>query len=176
MKRTALMLALTLATGIGVGMMGNHVLIAQQQPVTRTILQQKDLEGAAAADREVIMYVAELAPGGVAGKHYHPGPELVFILEGALVLDPDSQPSVTLKAGESAHIPAKHVHNAKNASATEPSKVLVFLVGEKGQPLATPAPWQAPSAPDSLWAAWEPLIRPGHHAVYDLPVAKYQGS
>jgi quercetin dioxygenase-like cupin family protein len=138
MKRTALMLALTLAIGIGVGMMGHHVLIAQQQPVTRTILQQKDLEGT--ADKEVIMYVAELAPGGVAGKHYHPGPELVFILEGGLVLEPDSQPSVTLKAGESAYIPAKHVHNAKNASATGPSKVLVFLVGEKGQPLATPAP------------------------------------
>jgi quercetin dioxygenase-like cupin family protein len=83
------------------------------------------------------MYVAELAPGGAAGRHYHPGPEVLYILEGALTLEPDGQSPVTLKAGEGAHVPAKHIHNAKNASATGPSKVLVFLVGEKGQPLAT---------------------------------------
>jgi quercetin dioxygenase-like cupin family protein len=138
MKRMTCLFAVTLAVGIAVGVIGNHVLIAQQAPVTRTILQQKDLEGA--TGREVVMYVAELVPGGVAGRHYHPGPELLYILEGALTLEHDGQSPVTLKAGESAHIPAKHIHNAKNASATGPSKVLVFLVGEKGQPLATPVP------------------------------------
>ncbi|HSF34346.1 MAG TPA: cupin domain-containing protein [Candidatus Tectomicrobia bacterium] len=136
MHRTVVMLTLALVVGIAVGTVGNQVLIAQQQPVTRTILQQKDLEGA--AGREVIMYRAEAIPGGVAGRHYHPGPELVYVLEGALVLEPDGQPPITLKAGESAHMPAKHIHNAKNASTTAPVKVLVFLVGEKGQALATP--------------------------------------
>jgi quercetin dioxygenase-like cupin family protein len=138
MKRMTCLFAVTLAVGIAVGVIGNHVLIAQQAPVTRTILQQKDLEGA--TGREVVMYVAELVPGGVAGRHYHPGPELLYILEGALTLEHDGQSPVTLKTGESAHIPAKHIHNAKNASATGPSKVLVFLVGEQGQPLATPVP------------------------------------
>lgn len=136
MKRIAAMLVLTLAVGIALGVIGNHLLIAQQAPVTRTILQQKDLEGV--AGREVIMYRAELVPGGVAGRHYHPGPELVYILEGSLILEHDGQPPITLKAGESAHVPAKHIHNAKNASTTAPVKVMVFLVGEKGQPLATP--------------------------------------
>jgi hypothetical protein len=42
MKRMIFTLALTLAVGIAVGIIGNHVLIAQQAPVTRTILQQKD--------------------------------------------------------------------------------------------------------------------------------------
>jgi quercetin dioxygenase-like cupin family protein len=138
MKRLACMFALTLAIGIAVGVIGTHVLTAQPQPVTRTILQQQALEGT--AGREVVMYVVELVPGGVAGRHYHPGPELLYVLEGALTLEHDGQSPVTLKAGESAHIPAKHIHNAKNASATWPSKVLVFLVGEKGQPLATPVP------------------------------------
>lgn len=136
MKRIAGMLVLTLAIGIALGVIGNQVLIAQPTPVTRTILQQKDLEGA--TGREVIMYRAEVVPGGVAGKHYHPGPELLYVLEGALILEPDGHAPMTLKAGENAHVPAKHVHNAKNASTTEPAKVLVFLVGEKGQPLATP--------------------------------------
>jgi quercetin dioxygenase-like cupin family protein len=136
MHRTVVMLTIALVVGIAVGMLGNQILIAQQQPVTRTILQQKDLEGV--AGREVIMYRAEAVPGGVAGRHYHPGPELVYVLEGALILEPDGQPPMTLKAGESAHMPAKHIHNAKNASTTEPVKVIVFLVGEKGQPLTTP--------------------------------------
>jgi hypothetical protein len=34
--------------------------------------------------------------------------------------------------------PAKAVHDGKNASTTAPAKALVFLVGEKGQPLTTP--------------------------------------
>ena len=45
---------------------------------------------------------------------------------------------MTFKAGAAFHNPAKIVHGAKNASTTAPAKVLVFLVSEKGQPLATP--------------------------------------
>ena len=108
MRRNAGLLAIAFAIGIAVEMLGNQVLIAQQAPVTRTILQQKDLDGV--EGREVIMYRAEAIPGGVAGRHYHPGPELLYILEGALILEHDGQPPVTLKTGESAHIPAKHIH------------------------------------------------------------------
>ena len=136
MRRTALVLGVTLAVGIALGVIGSQLLNAGQDPVTRTILQQKDLEGV--AGREVIMYRAEAVPGGVAGKHFHPGPELAYVLEGSLILEPDGQPPVTLKAGESFHVPPKQIHNAKNASTTAPVKVLVVLIGEKGQPLATP--------------------------------------
>ena len=136
MHRTVGMLTIALVVGIAVGMVGNQVLIAQQAPVTRTILQQKELEGV--AGKEVIMYRAELVPGGVAGRHTHPGPELAYVMEGTLIFEIDGQPPVTLKAGESVHVPAKQIHNAKNGSTTEPVKVMVFMVGEKGQPLATP--------------------------------------
>jgi quercetin dioxygenase-like cupin family protein len=136
MHRTVGMLTIALVVGIAVGMVGNQLLSAQQAPLTRTILQQKDLEGV--AGKEVIMYRVETIPGGVAGRHYHPGPELAYVLEGSLIFELDGQPPVTLKAGESVHVPAKHIHNAKNGSTTEPVKVIVFMVGEKGQPLATP--------------------------------------
>jgi quercetin dioxygenase-like cupin family protein len=86
------------------------------------------------------MYLAELAPGAAAGKHTHPGPELAYILEGALTLEQEGKPAQTFKAGEVFHNPSKIVHDAKNASATAPTKVLVFLLADKGQPLATPAP------------------------------------
>jgi quercetin dioxygenase-like cupin family protein len=130
------MLALALVLGIVLGALGNRVLSAQQAPITRTMLQQKDIEGM--AGKEAVMYVADLAPGAVAGRHFHPGPELGYVLQGTLVLEPDGHAPLTVKPGETFHNASKHIHNAKNASASEPVKVLVFLIGEKGQPLATP--------------------------------------
>jgi quercetin dioxygenase-like cupin family protein len=47
------------------------------------MLQQKDIEGI--PGREGILYLAEIIPGGVAGRHFHPGPELGYVLQGSLV-------------------------------------------------------------------------------------------
>src|SRR5919204_3329924 len=101
MKRTLPVLAVTLAIGIALGAIGNGALNAQQSPVKRTMLQQKDIEGM--PEKEAIMYVAELAPGAVSGRHFHPGPGLAYVLQGALVLEPDGHAPMTLKAGESLH-------------------------------------------------------------------------
>ena len=138
MKRTVSMLGLTMAGGIVLGMIGSQVLLAQQAPVKRTILQQKEIEGM--PDKEAVMYLAEIIPGGVAARHFHPGPEVGYVLEGSIILEPDGQAPITFKAGDTFHNPSKNVHSAKNASATEPAKVLVFMIGDKGQPLATAVP------------------------------------
>jgi quercetin dioxygenase-like cupin family protein len=135
MRRMTLVLISALASGVAAGAMWAQVLTAQPAPLTRTILQQKDLEGA--DGREVMMYRADFVPGGALGRHFHPGPELLYVLEGAVILETDGRPPVTLKAGDSAHLPFKHIHKARNASNTEQAKVLVFLVGEKGQPIIT---------------------------------------
>lgn len=135
LRRVALMLTPALAVGFAAGAIGSQALMAQPNPVTRTLLQQKDLEGA--QGREVVMYRADFTAGGVLGRHFHPGPELLYVLEGALTLQHDGHPPMTLKPGDSAHIPAKHIHKATNASTTGQTKVLVFLVGDKGQPLVT---------------------------------------
>jgi quercetin dioxygenase-like cupin family protein len=136
MRRTAVLVSVTLAIGITLGVLGDRILSAQQQPIKRTELLKTDVAGM--EGKEGIVYVAELAPGAVAGKHFHPGPEFGYILEGSLVLEPQGKPAMTLKAGEAFHNPSKAVHDAKNASTTAPAKVLVVLLGEKGQPLATP--------------------------------------
>ncbi len=135
MKRSVWILCMTLVVGITLGLVGERLLMAQQTPVTRTILQQKDIEGI--EGREAVMFVAEIVPGGVAAKHFHPGPELFYVLQGTLVVEPEGGAPLTLKAGESAYNPSKRVHTAKNASTSEPVKVLGVLIGEKGQPLAT---------------------------------------
>jgi quercetin dioxygenase-like cupin family protein len=83
------------------------------------------------------MYRADFIPGGALGRHFHPGPELIYVLDGVLILEQDGHPPVTLKVGDTAYLPHKHIHKAQNASTTGPAKVLVFLVGEKGQPIIT---------------------------------------
>jgi quercetin dioxygenase-like cupin family protein len=132
MKRTMAILGLTLAAGIVLGMLVPRVPTAQQEPLKRNVLQKVDL-----GEREGTMYVAEIAAGASSGKHFHPGPEAVYILAGSLTLESEGHAARTFKANESFAVPAKHVHEAKNPSETEQVKVLVFLVGDKGQPLAT---------------------------------------
>jgi quercetin dioxygenase-like cupin family protein len=131
------LVVVTLIVAITAGISASQVLLAQQAPIKRTTLQQKDLDGV--AGKEVVMYVAEIAPGGVAGRHFHPGPEFVYVLEGALTIAPDGQAPMTFKKGDSFHNPAKAVHDAKNASTSEAAKALVVLIGEKGAPLSTVA-------------------------------------
>jgi len=135
MRSTPLVATVTLTVGIVAGLLGSRVLMAQSPPVTRTMLQQHDLQGV--EGRELMMYRADFIPGGALGRHFHPGPELIYVLEGALTLEQDGHPSVTLKVGDSAYLPHKHIHKAQNASAAAATKVLVFLVGEKGQPIIT---------------------------------------
>jgi len=131
-----IILSLTLGLGIVLGALGDRFLSAQQQSVKRTELLKTDLAGM--AGKEGIMYIAKLAPGATAGKHFHPGPEFAYVLDGSLTVEPQGQAPQTCKAGEVFHNPTKIVHDAKNASATAPAKVLVFIVSETGQPLATP--------------------------------------
>lgn len=136
MKRMLFLLPLTLGLGILIGTLGDRLVGAQQTPVTRTELVRKDLGGL--AGYEGIMYLAEVAPGAAAGKHSHPGDELVYVLQGAGVLEEEGKAPLSVKAGEVFSPPFKQVHNFKNASQTEPVKVLVVLVAPKGQPLAIP--------------------------------------
>ena len=110
---------------------------AQEQTVTRTELMRVPVEGF--AGKEGVVYTADFAPGAAAPRHSHPGQEFIYMLEGSLVLEPDGAPARTLKAGETATQSPNHVHEARNASVSEPAKVLVVLLLDKGKPLVIPA-------------------------------------
>ena len=129
MKRTLLAVALA---GLG------FALFAQQPGFTRKMLQDHDIS---VADRHAVQVVAEFIPGGVAGKHTHPGEELGYVLEGTLQLEVAGQAPRTLKAGEAFFIPAGVVHDGKNIGSG-PAKVLATYVVEKGKPVATMVPAQ----------------------------------
>ena len=110
-------------------------LYAQQPGFTRKMLQDHDVS---APDRHVVQALAEFVPGGVAGRHTHPGEEFGYIVEGTLELQIEGQPPRTLKAGEAFFVPAGVVHDGKNVGSG-PAKVLATYVVEKGKPVASPA-------------------------------------
>ncbi|HEX9868616.1 MAG TPA: cupin domain-containing protein [Candidatus Tectomicrobia bacterium] len=139
MKRTVVMLVLAVSVGIMVGVVGTQVLSAQQAAVKRTPLLKGELMGV--TGKEVTMFMAEIPPGARTGKHYHPGDEFIFVLEGAGVLEEQGKPPITMKPGTALHYAspaekAAYVHEAKNTSDTAPLKILAVLITEKGQPLA----------------------------------------
>ena len=109
-------------------------LKAEDQPITRTQLLKSDLVGI--DGRETVMYIADLKPGAVGGKHTHYGDEFVYVLEGELIVEAVGKAPVRLKPGETGHLTPDVVHAARNGSDSAPAKVLVFLVVEKGKPLA----------------------------------------
>jgi quercetin dioxygenase-like cupin family protein len=100
------------------------------------VLQRTDIPGI--EGKEGVIILAEIFPGAVTPKHYHPGNELSYVLEGSMVLEVEGRPPVTYSAGESYILPAKQVHYAKNVSMTAPVKVLSFAIVDKGQPLSFP--------------------------------------
>ena len=80
--------------------------------------------------------VTDLPPGAVAVRHFHPGDEAIYMLQGALRFEPEGGQPFELKAGQVSFNPAKHIHEAKNNSTSVPAKILNCMIAEKGQPLA----------------------------------------
>ncbi|WP_372526131.1 cupin domain-containing protein [Piscinibacter sp.] len=124
--------------GILVALAG--VIVAQSPALTRTIVTRADVS---VPGREAVVARVEVAPGGVAGWHTHPGDEISYVMDGEATLMVAGQPPRKVAAGEGFVIPAGVVHNAKNDGATAVKLVGVYVV-EKGKPLASPASAPAP--------------------------------
>jgi quercetin dioxygenase-like cupin family protein len=134
MNRTLLLVVVGLL-GIAIGAIGATYVSAQGVPqITRTEILRKPMSGL--EGKELVVFLADIPPGGIAAHHYHPGDEAIYMLQGSLLFEPDQGQPFELKAGEITFNPAKHAHKAKNTSASEPAKVLNCMIAEKGQPLA----------------------------------------
>ena len=136
MNRSLLLVGVSLASMV-VGAIGATYVSAQGAPqITRTEILRKPMSGL--ENKEVVVFLADIPPGGVAATHYHPGDEAIYMLQGSLLFEPDQEQPFELKAGQITFNPAKHIHKAKNTSPTEPAKVLNCMIAEKGQPVAIP--------------------------------------
>ena len=122
--------------GVGIGLGLAPAVRAQQKPIVQTILQT-DLQGI--PGQETIFEVLTIPPGGATPRHIHPdGHEIVYVLEGTTNPEIDGRETRTYGVGEVVHVPPNVPHIGRNASATEPLKVLIVRIKDKSKPLMVP--------------------------------------
>ncbi len=70
----------------------------------------------------------------VGGRHYHPGPVFVYVLEGELTVVLEGE-TKTFGAGELYAEDIGDVMQGKNLSGSDDLEILVFQVGDIGKPM-----------------------------------------
>ena len=91
------------------------------------------------AGKEGTVITVDYAPGAASDQHFHPGSVFAYVLEGAVVSQLGGQAPVTYTKGQSWYESPKIPHVvSKNASKTEPAKLLVFLLSQENEPLVVP--------------------------------------
>lgn len=135
MGRIVLLLALVGA--LILGWFGPEAAQAQQKPTIQSLLQA-DLQGI--PGQETILKVLTIPPGGATPRHIHPdGHEIVYVLEGVTTAEIDGRATRNYGVGEVVHVPPNVPHVGRNASKTEPLKVLVIRIKDKSKPVMVPA-------------------------------------
>ena len=82
---------------------------------------------------EVTALMLDIGPGGETGRHMHPYPTFVYVLEGAIDVAMDGGVVHSYKAGDSFLEVVNTWHNGKNKGTTS-AKVLVVFAGVHGKP------------------------------------------
>ena len=96
-------------------------------------LMSKQLAGI--PGKEVQMIAVDYAPGGSDPAHRHNAQVFVYVLEGSVIMGVKGSTAVTLKAGQTFYEGPNDIHTvSRNASKTQPAKLLVFMVKKEGAP------------------------------------------
>jgi len=98
-----------------------------------TRLMTKDLPDL--PGKEGMVETVNFAPGEVSQPHRHNADLFVFVLEGSVITQVEGGSPQTVDAGGVFYESPTDVHIvSRNASETEPAKLLVFYVKTKGTP------------------------------------------
>jgi quercetin dioxygenase-like cupin family protein len=99
----------------------------------RTNLQRYDLS---VPGREMIQARVGIEPYSPPIRHFHPGEEIIYVLEGSLEYSLDGQPAKVYNAGKALTVPAGVIHAVRNVGASTATELATYVV-EKGKPLLT---------------------------------------
>jgi quercetin dioxygenase-like cupin family protein len=99
-----------------------------------------DLPNVTMDDWEVTVSHVDYAPGRVGAAHRHPGFVLAYVLEGAVIAKISGQgEEKTYTAGQMFYEQPGATHEvSKNASQTQPARLLAMIFAKKGSTLTTP--------------------------------------
>ena len=132
-SRIAAVVALSIALALG----SVSTLSAQQSSVSAPLMS-KDLPEF--AGKEVVMSTVTYPAGVASAPHRHDAHTFVYVLEGTVVMQVEGGQPMTLGPGQTFYENPTDVHaTSKNASQTQPAKILVFMIKDKGKPATRPA-------------------------------------
>jgi quercetin dioxygenase-like cupin family protein len=90
--------------------------------------------------KEMLMITVSYPPGYSGEVHRHDAHSIVYVLEGSVVMQVRGGKEVTLKAGQTFYEGPDDVHTVgRNASKTEPAKLVVVLLKKEGADVVLPA-------------------------------------
>ncbi|MHC5066923.1 MAG: cupin domain-containing protein [Planctomycetota bacterium] len=126
-------LVLTPSLAPGHGASSDQSAATQSGPALETLLKAV-LEGVDGT--EVIVSRVTIPPNTSLPKHWHPGEEFAYILEGSVTLWQKDKDEVVCEQGDAVMVPLKQVHTA--ITKAEGATILVFRVHELGEPERIP--------------------------------------
>ncbi len=135
MKKTKRLLSTALASAILFGMASFQAADAAEEYIPKArakTLYQAPLHGV--DGKEMTVKHLAIAPNFVGGKHVHSGPVFVYVLEGELAVELGGE-TKTFRAGELYPEDIDAAMIGKNLSATDDLELLLFQVGDIGDPL-----------------------------------------
>jgi quercetin dioxygenase-like cupin family protein len=101
-----------------------------------------DLPNLTMEDWEVTVSLVDYAPGRAGAAHHHAGFVLAYVLEGAVIAKISGQGNEkTYTAGEMFYEQPGATHEvSRNASQTQPARLLAMIFAKKGAILTVPGP------------------------------------
>ena len=96
-------------------------------------LLEKALSDEFTPGREIIVSYVEIPPNTTLERHWHPGEEFQYYLEGEVEIAIDGEPSIIGTPGKVGHVPFKKMHTA--ITKKKGCRMLVFRVHTKGEPV-----------------------------------------
>ena len=111
-------------------------------PSTPRPVFKHDLPNVTMDDWEVTVSYVDYAPGRVGTAHHHAGFVLAYVLEGAVIAKISGQgEEKTYTTGQMFYEQPGATHEvSKNASQTQPAKLLAMIFAKKGSALTTQGP------------------------------------
>lgn len=134
MKKAKFVFSAALPLAVFIGIM-TMPAIASEEYVSKAnvkTLYSAPLQGV--EGKEMIVKHFSIPPKFVGGKHMHPGPVFVYVLEGELTIELETG-TKTFKAGELYPEEINAAMVGKNLSGTDDLELLVFQVGDIGKPM-----------------------------------------
>ena len=90
--------------------------------------------------KEMLMITVDYPPGGGGSRPLSRCTRIVYVLQGAIVMQVRAGKEVTLVPGQTFYEGPNDVHTVgRNASTTEPAKFIVILLKQKGVDVFLPA-------------------------------------